>query len=57
MLLTFSSFVGLVGKSPVKTLVATALGFMMAAVGIDTISGELRLTFGSTALMGGFTLP
>jgi putative tricarboxylic transport membrane protein len=55
MLLTFSSFVGLGGKEPMKTLVATALGFIMAAVGIDTISGELRLTFGSTALMGGFS--
>jgi putative tricarboxylic transport membrane protein len=55
MLLTFSSFVGLVGKSPMKTLVATALGFAMAAVGIDTVSGELRMTFGSPALMGGFS--
>jgi len=54
MLLTFSAFVGLVGKSPIKTLVATALGFIMAAVGIDVVSGELRLTFGLTPLMGGF---
>lgn len=55
MLLTFSSFVGLVGKSPIKTLVATAIGFGMAAVGIDTVSGELRMTFGSPTLMGGFS--
>lgn len=55
MMVTFSSFVGLVGKSPMKTLVATALGFTMAAVGIDIISGELRMTFGSTSLMGGFS--
>ncbi len=47
MLLTFSAFVGLVGKSPIKTLVATAFGFIMASVGIDIVSGELRLTFGS----------
>jgi len=54
MLLTFSAFVGLVGKSPLKTLVATALGFILAAVGIDIVSGELRLTFGLVPLMGGF---
>ncbi len=54
MLLTFSAFVGLVGKSPLKTVIATALGFIMAAVGIDIVSGELRLVFGLTPLMGGF---
>jgi putative tricarboxylic transport membrane protein len=54
MLLTFSAFVGLVGKSPIKTLVATALGFILAATGIDIVSGELRLTFGLVPLMGGF---
>lgn len=54
MLLTFSAFVGLVGKSPIKTVIATALGFIMAAVGIDVVSGELRLTFGLVPLMGGF---
>lgn len=54
MLLTFSAFVGLVGKSPLKTVVATALGFILASVGIDIISGELRLTFDIVPLMGGF---
>jgi putative tricarboxylic transport membrane protein len=42
------------GKSPIKTLVATALGFILAAVGIDIVSGQLRLTFGLVPLMGGF---
>jgi putative tricarboxylic transport membrane protein len=54
MLLTFSAFVGLVGKSPIKTIVSTALGFILAAVGIDIVSGELRMTFGLVPLMGGF---
>jgi putative tricarboxylic transport membrane protein len=54
MLLTFSAFVGLVGKSPLKTVVATAIGFILASVGIDIVSGELRLTFGLVPLMGGF---
>jgi putative tricarboxylic transport membrane protein len=52
MLLTFSAFVGLVGKSPLKTVVATAVGFILAAVGIDIVSGALRLTFGLEPLMG-----
>ncbi|MBI5199822.1 MAG: tripartite tricarboxylate transporter permease [Nitrospirae bacterium] len=54
MMLTFSAFVALGGKSPIKTLIAIFLGFTMAAVGIDIVSGKLRLTFGTTELMGGF---
>ena len=54
MILTFSAFVGLAGKSPVKTLIATFLGFILAAVGIDIVSGQLRLTYGTVPLMGGF---
>lgn len=30
------------------------LGFALAAVGTDTVTGQLRLTFGSTELLGGF---
>ena len=30
------------------------LGFALAAVGIDTVTGTLRLTFGSTHLLTGF---
>ncbi|MBI5167613.1 MAG: tripartite tricarboxylate transporter permease [candidate division NC10 bacterium] len=54
MMLTFSAFVALGGKAPIKTLIAIFLGFTMAAVGIDIVSGKLRLTFGTTELMGGF---
>jgi putative tricarboxylic transport membrane protein len=54
MILTFSAFVGLGGKSPVKTVAAIMLGFMLAAVGLDIVSGQLRLTYGSIPLMGGF---
>jgi len=54
MFLTFSAFVGLGGKSPVKTVIAIFLGFILAAVGLDIVSGKLRLTFGSINLMGGF---
>jgi putative tricarboxylic transport membrane protein len=54
MMLTFSAFVGLGGKSPVKTVAAILFGFALAAVGMDIVSGQLRITFGSVVLMGGF---
>jgi putative tricarboxylic transport membrane protein len=54
-LLTFSSFIGLGGGNPVKSLVATLIGFILAAVGLDVITGKLRLTFGSIELMRGFS--
>lgn len=54
MVLTFSAFVGLGGKTPTKTVAAIMLGFILAAVGLDIVSGQLRLTYGSVPLMGGF---
>ena len=53
-LLTFSSFVGLGGGNPVKSLVSILFGFMLASVGLDIVTGQLRLTFGVTDLMKGF---
>jgi putative tricarboxylic transport membrane protein len=55
MLLTFSALVGMVGRSAVKTMVSVFLGLVLATVGLDIITGNLRFTFGSTALMGGFS--
>lgn len=52
--LTFSSFVGLGGGNPLKSLVAILIGFIFACVGLDIITGQLRLTFGFTGLMKGF---
>jgi len=54
MVLTFSAFVGLGGKDPLKTCTAIFIGFMLAAVGMDIVTGQLRMTFGSIPLMGGF---
>lgn len=54
MMLTFSAFVGLSGQSPTKTIQAILFGFILAAVGMDIVSGQLRMTFGSVDLMGGF---
>ena len=53
-LLTFCSFVGMGKGSPFKILGSMALGFALAAVGTDTMTGQLRLTFGWSELMRGF---
>jgi len=53
-LLTFCSFVGMGKGSPFKILVSMALGFALASVGMDTVTGKLRLTFGLHDLMRGF---
>src|SRR6478735_3567283 len=53
-LLTFCSFIGMGKGSPWKTLSAMMLGFALAAVGMDTVTGQLRLIFGFTDLMRGF---
>ena len=53
-LLTFCSFVGMGKGSPFKILISMALGFAMASVGMDTVTGQLRLTFGIHEMMRGF---
>ncbi len=53
-LLTFCSFVGMGKGSPFKILASMAIGFALAAVGMDTVTGQLRLTFGFPELMRGF---
>jgi len=53
-LLTFCSFVGMGKGSPFKILASMAIGFGLAAVGMDTVTGQLRLTFGLPDLMRGF---
>ncbi|HEY7216995.1 MAG TPA: tripartite tricarboxylate transporter permease [Candidatus Binatia bacterium] len=53
-LLTFSSFVGLGGGNPLKSLATILIGFILSTVGLDIVTGQLRLTFGFTELMTGF---
>jgi putative tricarboxylic transport membrane protein len=53
-LLTFCSFVGMTKAPPFKTICAMMLGFALAAVGLDTVTGQLRLTFGHMELLKGF---
>jgi putative tricarboxylic transport membrane protein len=53
-LLTFCSFVGMSKEPAAKTIAAMALGFALAAVGLDAVTGTLRMTFGQPELLKGF---
>src|ERR687892_1528880 len=52
--LTFCSFIGMGKEPPFKIMAAMMIGFALAAVGIDTVTGQLRLIFGWHELMRGF---
>ncbi|MDF2996484.1 MAG: tricarboxylate transporter [Xanthobacteraceae bacterium] len=52
-LLAFCSFIGMGGGHPLKTTAALVIGLSLAAVGMDTVSGEMRLTFGTDQLVRG----
>jgi putative tricarboxylic transport membrane protein len=52
--LAFCSFIGMSKEPPFKTLAAMMIGFALAAVGLDEMTGQLRLTFGTEVLLTGF---
>ena len=52
--LTFASFVGMGKGSPFKVLASMCLGFALGAVGLDKVTGTLRMTFGHDELLSGF---
>jgi TctA family transporter len=52
-LLTFCSFVGLGREARHKIVISMSLGLLLAGIGMDTVSGQLRMTFGSTELLRG----
>jgi putative tricarboxylic transport membrane protein len=41
-------------EEPIKTIISTLIGLLVATVGLDVISGMPRFTFGIPQLMGGF---
>lgn len=45
-----------IGKSILKGLLSTLLGILLALIGIDPITGDERLTFGTFVLTDGFSL-
>jgi putative tricarboxylic transport membrane protein len=53
-LLTFCAFIGMSKEPAFKTLASMMLGFALAAVGTDPVTGALRLTFGVTSMLNGF---
>jgi putative tricarboxylic transport membrane protein len=52
--LAFCSFVGLSKEPPFKTVASMMLGFGLGAVGLDQVTGQLRLTFGAPQMLNGF---
>jgi putative tricarboxylic transport membrane protein len=52
--LTFASFIGMSKEPAAKTLAAMMLGFALAAVGMDNVTGQLRMTYGFPELLKGF---
>ncbi len=52
--LAFCSFIGMSKEPPSKTVVSMMIGFALAAVGLDMVTGQLRLTFGFEELLNGF---
>ena len=52
--LAFCSFIGMGKEPPFKTIVSMMIGFALATVGLDSVTGQLRLTFGITELLNGF---
>src|SRR6188768_2057857 len=52
--LAFCSFIGMGKEPPFKTIASMMIGFALAAVGLDSVTGQLRLTFGQTELLNGF---
>ncbi len=53
-LLTFCAFIGMSKEPAFKTLASMMLGFALASVGTDPVTGTLRLTFGTESLLNGF---
>jgi putative tricarboxylic transport membrane protein len=52
--LAFASFVGMSKEPAFKTIASMMIGFALAAVGLDEVTGQLRLTFGTEVLLIGF---
>lgn len=53
--LAFSAFIGMGSAAPMKTIVSLTVGLILASVGMDTVTGEVRLTFGFSDLLGGIS--
>ncbi|MBI2466891.1 MAG: tripartite tricarboxylate transporter permease [Candidatus Rokubacteria bacterium] len=55
LLLAFSTFAGLGQGSALKAVASAALGFILASVGLDIVTGRPRLTFDVIIFLAGFS--
>ena len=53
LFIAMTSISWLVGENPIKGVVITMLGILLASIGMDTLSGSPRYDFGSMYLLGG----
>ena len=53
MLVGLTAVAGLTGNAPVKGFVTAMLGLLLSMIGLDAVSYQHRLTFGSVNLMSG----
>ncbi len=53
MLVAMTSIGWLMGDDPLKGLISTCLGMLIACIGIDSVVGSPRFNFGTIQLMGG----
>ncbi|WP_256831112.1 MULTISPECIES: tripartite tricarboxylate transporter permease [unclassified Paenibacillus] len=53
MVLGMIMVIGLMGKSLIRGLVAAVIGLVLAMIGMDPMTGTVRLTFGQDQLMDG----
>ena len=53
MVLALSVVINLSGRSLVRGLISACLGFLVATIGLDPITGVARFSFGSVELMSG----
>lgn len=56
ILFTLIAACGLTQKNPIKPLIATFLGLLLASIGVDAVTGEERLTFGLVGLWDGINI-
>ena len=54
MCLAFACLTALGQGSVLKTLTSALIGFILAAIGLDTVSGKMRITYGTIELLRGF---
>ncbi|MEG2073767.1 MAG: tripartite tricarboxylate transporter permease [Angelakisella sp.] len=53
LLVAMTSIGWLVGDNPTKGIVVTGVGILIASIGMDTLTGSPRYTFGSIYMLGG----